>query len=77
INSPSMVGDNASAHISVPARSVPAHPGVSKVILHYDNHRWLMDFKPSDQIILRFNRNGEFDGVYLTFGVAGKEKLAE
>jgi len=66
LNSPSVAGDNATCMLLVPARSIPAHPDVRKVALHYDNHGWLQGLKAGAQLVLRFQKNGEFDGVQLS-----------
>src|SRR5436305_6576982 len=41
LNSPSIAGDKATCILSVPAHSIPAHPHLRRVALHYDNHGWL------------------------------------
>jgi hypothetical protein len=66
LNSPSVAGDNATCTLLVPARSIPAHPDVRKVALHYDNHGWLQGLKAGAQLVLRFRKNGEFDGLQLS-----------
>jgi len=66
LNSPSVAGDNAACVLLVPARSIPAHPDVRKVALHYDNHGRLQGLKAGAQLVLRFQKNGEFDGVQLS-----------
>jgi hypothetical protein len=65
VNSPSLAGDKATCILLVPARSIPAHPDFSRVALHYDNHGWLQDLKPGTKLVLRFLKDGEFDGVQL------------
>jgi hypothetical protein len=66
LNSPSVGGDKASCLLKVPASSIPEHPDVSRVNLHYDNHGWLQGLTPGTEVVLRFQRNGEFDGVYFS-----------
>jgi len=66
LNSPSIAGDNASCLLLVPAHSIPARPDFSSVVLHYDNHGWLRGLKVGHEIILRFHKDGEFEGVQFT-----------
>ena len=63
VNSPSLVGDKARCLLLVPADSIPAHPDSCRVALHYDNDGWLQGLKLGDGLVLRFQKNGEFDGV--------------
>ncbi len=63
LNSPSIAGDKATCMLSVPAHSIPAHPNFSRVALHYDNHGWLQGLNAGTQVVLRFQKNGEFAGV--------------
>ena len=63
LNSPSIAGDKATCMLSVPAHSIPAHPDFRRVALHYDNHGWLQGLKAGTQLVIRFHKNGEFDGV--------------
>ena len=65
LNSPSIAGDKASCVIGIPARAIPAHPEVSKVVLHYDNDGWLQSLTQGSQIVLRFHKSGEFDGAFM------------
>jgi hypothetical protein len=65
VNSPSIAGDKANCMLLVPANSIPAHPDYQRVALHYDNHSWLQGMKAGMQLVLRFNKDGEFDGVQL------------
>jgi hypothetical protein len=71
LSSPFIAGDKASCAIGVPARAIPAHPEVSKVVLHYDNHGWLQGLTRGSQIVLRFNKSGEFDGVVVDSALVG------
>jgi len=64
VNSPSMAGDKATCMILVPAHSIPANPGSSRVALHYDNHGWLQGLQPGIKVVLRFQKSGKFDGVH-------------
>jgi hypothetical protein len=63
VNSPSIAGDKANYMLLVSANSIPAHPDSQRVVLHYDNHGWLQDLKAGMQLVLRFHKHGEFDGV--------------
>jgi hypothetical protein len=63
LNSPSIAGDKATCMLSVPAHSIPAHPNFRRVALHYDNHGWLQGLDAGTQLVLRFQKNGEFGGV--------------
>jgi hypothetical protein len=63
VNSPSLVGDKATCRLLVPADSIPGHPEFCRIALHYDNHGLLQGLKPGTQLVLRFQKNGEFDGV--------------
>ena len=65
INSPSLAGDKATCLLLVPTRSIPVHSDFCRVVLHYDNHGWLQGLKPGIGLVLRFQKNGEFDGVQL------------
>jgi hypothetical protein len=64
-DSPSIAGDKATCVLLVPAHSIPAHPDFCRVALHYDNHGWLQGLTPGAKLVLRFQTNGEFDGVQL------------
>jgi hypothetical protein len=63
LNSPSLAGDNATCMLLVPANSIPAHSDLHRVTLHYDNLGWLQGIRAGTQLVLRFQKNGEFDGV--------------
>lgn len=65
LDSPSIAGDKATCLLLVPARSIPAYPEFCRVALHYDNHGWLQGLTPGAKLVLRFQTNGEFDGVQL------------
>ena len=64
-NSPSLAGDKATCLLLVPVHSIPAHPDFSRVALHFDNHGWLHGLKPGTELRLRFQKDGEFDGIQL------------
>jgi hypothetical protein len=63
VNSPAVGGDKATCMLLVPADSIPAHPHLRRVALHYDNHGWLQGLSTGMQVVLRFKKNGEFDGL--------------
>ena len=65
VNSPSLAGDKATCVLLVPARSIPAHPDFCRIALHYDNHGLLQGIKSGSELVLRFQKSGEFDGVLL------------
>jgi hypothetical protein len=64
-NSPSLAGDKATCRLLVPAHSIPCYPDFSRIALHYDNHGWLQGLTTGMQLVLRFQKDGEFDGVQL------------
>jgi hypothetical protein len=63
VNTPSIAGDKAKCIILVPVDAIPAHPDCSKVALHYDSDGWLQGIKEGTQLVLRFKKDGRFDGV--------------
>src|SRR5579864_9555186 len=63
VNSPSIAGGKAACMLLVPAHSIPAHPDFRRVTLHYDNQGWLQGVKAGTELVLRFQKNGEFGGV--------------
>src|SRR3954467_5924155 len=65
LNSASIGGDNATCILLVPSRSIPVHPDVRRVALHYDNHGWLQGLSAGTQLVLLFQKDGGFDGVQL------------
>jgi hypothetical protein len=65
LNSPSLAGDKATCRLLVPAHSIPGYSDFCRIALHYANHGWLQGLKPGMQLVLRFQKNGEFDGVQL------------
>ncbi len=60
VNSPSIAGDKATCRLLVSAHSIPSHPDTCRVALHYDNHGWLQNLNPGTQLVLRFQKNGDF-----------------
>ncbi len=63
VNSASIAGDKATCIVLVPTDAIPAHPHSRRVALHYDSDGWLQGIKAGAQLVLRFQKSGDFDGV--------------